>query len=313
MLHLLGGVFLGWSLGANDTANVFGTAVSSRMVRFLTAAILTSVFVFLGAAIEGRSGIETIGTLSKQTLATATLATVAAGAAMTLMTILGLPASASQAVVGSIIGVGLFSGGVDFSGLPKVVACWVGTPFGALFIAMALYWILGLLLNLTQPTIYVRDVVLRWALVVAGCYGAYALGANNVANVTGVYYSAGFLSATKAALVGGASIVLGVMTYSKPVMKTVGTSIVRLDAFSALVVVLAEALTVHIYTWVGVPVSTSQAVVGAVIGVGLVKQASAVRGRTVGRVFLGWLATPLVSFALAVLLHFVTHLKYVPS
>ena len=51
MLSLLGGVFLGWSLGANDASNAFGSAVASRMLRFWTAAVLASVFVLLGGAI----------------------------------------------------------------------------------------------------------------------------------------------------------------------------------------------------------------------------------------------------------------------
>ena len=48
MLSLLGGIFLGWSLGANDAANAFGSAVSSKMLRFWTAAVLGAIFVLLG-------------------------------------------------------------------------------------------------------------------------------------------------------------------------------------------------------------------------------------------------------------------------
>ena len=56
MLSLLGGVFLGWSLGANDASNVFGSAVASRMIKFWTAAVLASVFVFRGSfARSGRN------------------------------------------------------------------------------------------------------------------------------------------------------------------------------------------------------------------------------------------------------------------
>lgn len=51
LFFLTSGLFLGWSLGANDAANVFGTAVGSRMIRFTTAAVICSVFVVLGAVI----------------------------------------------------------------------------------------------------------------------------------------------------------------------------------------------------------------------------------------------------------------------
>ena len=312
LFYLLGGVYLGWSLGANDTANVFGTAVASRMVRFSTAAILSSVFVLAGAWLEGQAGIETIRALSGQSLQSATLTAVSAAISITVMTLLRIPSSTSQAVVGSLIGIGMFGDTLNLSGLPKVVLCWIGTPIGALLVAAVLYRSLGNLLNRAQLTMYSQDQLMRAGLVLSGCYGAYALGANNVANVTGVYTAAGLLDVQTAVLVGGASIAVGVITYSKPVMMTVGRSIVRLDAFSSLIVVLAEAITVHFYAWVGVPVSTSQAVVGAVIGVGLLKQANAIRAAVVVRIGLGWLATPLIAFAFAVALHYVTHLQYVP-
>ena len=51
IIFLTGGLFLGWSLGANDAANVFGTAVGSRMVRFTTAALICGIFVILGACL----------------------------------------------------------------------------------------------------------------------------------------------------------------------------------------------------------------------------------------------------------------------
>jgi len=311
MLHLLGGIYLGWSLGANDAANVFGTAVSSKMIRFMTAALLCSAFVILGAVLEGQAGMQTIGALSNQSLYTATLTSIGAAVSITLMTVLRIPSSTSQAVVGSIIGVGIFGEGLRLAGLTKVVLCWVGTPIGALVVAVVLYRSLGWLLNYLRLSIYAHDYTLRVGLILSGAYGAYALGANNVANVTGVYVAAGLLTVPQATLIGASSIALGVLTYSKPVMMTVGRKIVRLDAFSALVVVLAEALTIHAYAWIGVPVSTSQAVVGAVIGVGLIKQASSVKGSVVGRILLGWLVTPLVAALISILLWFLTHLRYV--
>ena len=63
IIFLLGGLFLGWSLGANDAANVFGTAVGTRMVQFKTAALVCSVFVILGAIISGAGTTETLGKL----------------------------------------------------------------------------------------------------------------------------------------------------------------------------------------------------------------------------------------------------------
>jgi len=313
MLSLLGGIFLGWSLGANDVANVFGSAVASRMVKFWTAAILASIFVLLGALLEGQAGIETLKGLTHLSLTKATVASVAAAITVTIMTILSLPVSTSQAVVGAILGVGLLSKQINFSGLGKVVVCWLGTPVGGLVAAIVIYKLLAAIYNRLPIDLFQGDILIRSGLIIAGSYAAYALGANNVANVTAVFVGADVLNVFWATLVGGLSIGLGILTFSKGVMETVGKKLVRLDPFSALIVVLAEAVTVHFYTLVGVPVSTSQAVVGAVLGVGIVKGIKTVSRRTLLNILIGWFITPVLACLISLSLFFAVHLQYVPG
>ena len=311
MFYLISALYLGWSLGANDAANIFGTAVSYRMVKFLTAGILASIFVILGSILEGKAGIETIGKLSAMNLTTAGISSLSAAIAVTIMTLLKLPVSTSQAVVGSIIGVGVMQKHITLTGLDKIIICWIGTPIGACILSIILYVLLAKIANVVKLSWTGFDFIMRTGLIITGCYGAYALGANNVANVTAVFYSANFCSMQAAALIGGVSIALGIMTFSKGVMKTVGRGIVKLDAFSALIVVLANAITVHIYAIIGVPVSTSQAVVGAVLGIGLLKRAEALKTRAILGVFSGWIATPLVAAIVSIFIYFVVHLEYV--
>ena len=312
MLPLLGGVFLGWSLGANDAANCFGSAVASRMVRYWTAAVLCSIAVILGALLEGQAGIETLSSLTILDLEQAVVITVAAAITVTIMTVLGLPVSTSQAAVGAILGIGFFNQEINVGELGKVVACWVGTPTGAVLVAFLLYKLLAGVYNRLPLGMVDSDRLLRAALIVAGCYASYTLGANNVANVTGVYVGAGMLTVFMAALIGGLSIAFGVMTYSRGVMETVGTKLVRLDPFSALIVVLAEGLTIHFYTIMGVPVSTSQAVIGAVMGIGIVKGASTIKRKTLYGILTGWFLTPPVACFIAMCVYYVIHLQYVP-
>lgn len=191
---------------------------------------------------------------------------------------------------------------LDLAALTKVVSCWIGTPIGAAVVAMLLFPLLTQVFRKINLHFLQYDAVMRVLLIAAGMYGAYALGANNVANVTGVFYGAGAFgeagsssAVMLALLVGGISIGVGALTYSKQVMFTVGTGIIPLDAFSAFIVVLSEAVTVHVYALVGVPVSTSQAVVGAVLGIGVIRGLRTVRFRAVGMIFLGWLLTPLIA------------------
>jgi len=310
MLGYAAPVYLGWSLGANDASNIFGTAVASRMVRFLTAALLGALFVMLGAVLEGEAGMRTLGGLSDLDLSAAGIVAFGAAIAVTLLTILRLPVSTSQAVVGAILGVGLSRGGLRTAGLTKIVICWIGTPVGALLIAVAAYLLLAPLYNRMAHKLVSSDILLRAGLILVGCYGAYALGANNVANVTGIFVGAGALTPLQGALLGGASIGLGILTFSRRVMRTVGSGIVRLNGFSALVVSLATALTVHLYALIGVPVSSSQAVVGAVLGVGLLKSAETLRLRALLGILSGWLATPVLAGLASAALYVAAHLEF---
>lgn len=312
MLSLLGGIFLGWSLGANDASNVFGSAVASRMLKFWTAALLASIFVLLGSLLQGQAGIETLKGLTQLTLKHAVVSSVAAAITVTIMTILGLPVSTSQAVVGSLLGIGLLNKQLNISGLGKVVACWVGTPIGGVVIAVIVYGVLAAFYNKLKINLFQSDILLRLSLIAAGSYGAYSLGANNVANVTAVFVGANHLSVFSATLVGGLSIGFGILTFGKRVMETVGKKLVRLDSFSALVVLLAEAITVHFYAFLGVPVSTSQAVIGAVLGIGIIKGINTISRRTVINVLIGWFLTPIVAGFFVLTLDFAIHLRYVP-
>ncbi|MEE9559600.1 MAG: inorganic phosphate transporter, partial [Acidiferrobacterales bacterium] len=141
LFFLTSGLFLGWSLGANDAANVFGTAVGTRMVRFTTAALICSVFVILGAVISGAGASHTLGKLgSINTLAGAFMVALSSAVTVYIMTKWRLPVSTSQAIVGGIIGWNLFSDSVtDTSTMIKIFATWVACPLLAGAIAVSIF------------------------------------------------------------------------------------------------------------------------------------------------------------------------------
>ncbi|GAB6058675.1 inorganic phosphate transporter [Desulfonatronum parangueonense] len=306
MWKILSGFFLGWSLGANDSANIFGTAVATGTVTYRTAIWLTAIFVMVGAVLEGPKCMQALTELSQLIPLDAFICALAAGLTMAGLTVLGMPASSSHAIVGAILGVALFRGSADFSGLTKIVTCWVLTPVSGLVFGYILLRLLTRLFNHLGLGMAIRNRIYFLGIIIAGCYGAYSLGANNVANVTGVYVGAGLLDPFGASLFGGVAIASGVLTFGHRVMMTVGKGIAPLDPLTAFVTVLAGAITLHLFTQVGIPVSSSQAVVGAVVGVGLVGGVHTVKGRNLVRIVLAWVATPvsagLISLLLVVLL-----------
>ncbi len=324
LLFLTSGVFLGWSLGANDAANVFGTAVGTRMVRFATAAAICGVFVILGAVISGAGASHTLGKLGAvNAIPGAFMVAFSAAITVYLMTKAGLPVSTTQAIVGAIVGWNLFSGSLtDMSTLLILVSTWVISPVLAAVFAGGMYKGMGAILRRAKLHLLRLDAYTRTGLILAGAFGAYSLGANNIANVMGVFVPVSpftpfslvgvwtVSSAQQLFLLGGISIAVGVITYSKRVMLTVGRDLMPLSPVAAFVVVVAHSIVLFLFASQGlehllasaelptiplVPVSSSQAVIGAVIGIGLVKGGRGIRYRVLGGIAGGWIATPIIA------------------
>jgi inorganic phosphate transporter, PiT family len=324
VLFLTSGLFLGWSLGANDAANIFGTAVGTRMLRFYTAAAIAAIFVVIGAVVQGSGASATLNDLGS-TDAIAGSFTITLSSALTIfaMTRWAIPVSTSQAIVGAIIGWNFFTGHpTDPKTLIPIVSTWVMSPvFGAIF-AIILYKIIKFITIRAKIHLLKLDAWIRYGLVIAGAFGAYSLGANNIANVMGVYLPAiplpdreifGIIrlsGAQQLFLLGGLAIGVGILTYSKKTMQTIGKNLMKLSAEAAIVVVLAQALVLFVFSSttlqqalvsIGlppiplVPVSSSHAVIGAIIGIGLLKGGRGIRYRILGYVAAGWVATPVIA------------------
>ena len=295
-IPLVPSVYLGWGLGSNDAANVFGPNVASGAITYRRASILAAIFVLLGALLEGDKCFDTVGKMAALSPAGAFVATLVAALVVNAMTYLKLPVSTSQAIIGAVVGAGLCMGAeVDSRSLLKVALCWVLTPLGGGLIAVWVNKALSAVFRRWVRNLHVFNAVVRTGCIVTACYAAYNLGANNVANVTGTAVGAGLLAPRSAALLGGICIVLGILTYGRRVTETVGTGITPLDPFSAWVVILSQAIALHVYTQLGVPVSSSQAVVGAVAGLGMMRRESSVNRRTLFHIVIGWLCTVVVS------------------
>ncbi|MFP4589036.1 MAG: inorganic phosphate transporter [Candidatus Acetothermia bacterium] len=299
MWQLISGIFMGWSLGSNDAANIFGLAVSTRVLKFWTAATLASGFVIVGALMSGHGGFETYGSLADQNITSAFIISLAAALTVTIMTTLGAPVSTSQAVVGAIVGISLLTAEVEWEILIKIMTSWLLTPLGGALSAYLLYTLVGRFLERWIQRYVFYERVLKIGFLLVGAYSAYSLGANNVANVTGVYVKAEVISPQIGALVGSVSIAAGILTYSRNVIHTVGEKLVTLDPFSAFIALLGEAVTLNVFAVVGVPVSASQAIVGSVLGIGLLKGVKTIEKRNVFNIVLAWILTPTISGSLA--------------
>lgn len=323
LIFLSSGLFLGWSLGANDAANIFGSAVGSKMMKFRKAAIIASIFVVLGAVFQGKGTSDTLSSLGAvDALAGGFTVSLCAAATVFMMTRYAIPVSTSQAVVGAIIGWSSFTGhSTDYKVLTKIVSTWISGPILGMIFAALLFLLLRWILRKNKIHIIKLDSYIRIALIIVGAFGAYSLGANNIANVMGVFVNSapnlildfGIFALDGVQilfLIGGIAIAAGIFTYSERVMNTVGNGILSLTPEAAIVVVLSQALVLFIFSSAKlsgvlialgippiplVPVSSTQVVVGSVIGIGIIKGAREIKFRALGEIALGWITTPVVA------------------
>jgi PiT family inorganic phosphate transporter len=163
---------------------------------------------------------------------------------------------------------------------------------------------------------YTVERVFAVLMVVTACGMAFAHGSNDVANAIGPLAAvisvaqSGIVGAQSALpywvlIIGGAGIVIGLATFGRHVIATVGEKITQLTPSRGFAAELAAATTIVIASGTGIPISTTHTLVGAVLGVGLARGIEAIDLRVVGRIFVSWVVTIPAGAFLAILFFFV--------
>lgn len=252
-----------------------------------------------------------------------------------IITLKKLPVSTTQAIVGGVAGAGLglrlFGGmttDIKYSVLMKVFLSWILTPLGSAVFAYVFYFII------VSPLSRIKDrdlynFLLKILVIGSAIFVSYNIGANDVANAVApvvganIFDEAGttlaFSSETVGdisltfsllpsfifAFLGGITIGIGAISFGKGVVQTMGSGITQLGPLTAFAAQFASAVTVYLFTQQGIPVSTTQAIVGGVIGVGFTKGTKTVNFKTVRNIMLGWLATPTSAALLAMTYYYI--------
>ena len=302
ILIIVAGLYVGWNIGANDSGNCIGPTVGAGLIRYRTGILLVAGFALAGALLQGGGVVKTLGKgiVTESLPATGVLAALLCGGLfVSIATFKKVPVSTSQAIVGGVAGVGLAAGlTVDFSKILTIVECWVLCPILCGILAHVILrvtrWILRRLRD--QRSAY---RVLMAMVLLSSCYAAYSMGANNLGNAIGPIVALEVMDLFLLTILGAASIAIGALTFGKGVAETVGKSITKLNVPGAFAAQVSAAVGLHGFSMIGIPVSTSQAIVGAVMGVGLIHGVKTISRRKVAEIVIGWVATPLVSGATA--------------
>ncbi|RLG08757.1 MAG: hypothetical protein DRN65_00745 [Thaumarchaeota archaeon] len=313
------------ALGGNDAATPCDTTVGARVLTVRKAVILFAIFASFGALTQGYMVMKTIGRGIVPAIDLLGVLVVITSAFIWIMfcNYFGLEISVTHSVIGAVLGYGLAAygaGGINWDLVQKVIISWFTSPILSIALAFATYKIIARIIN-NRNSFAMK--IMPALLVFSLCYSAFAFGTNDIANATGVYVTVSeivfggipeqnvmFLLA----VFGSIGIAVGGLLLGTRVIGTVAFKITKLDPVSGFAAELSNAFVVHMFTTIpyllfgyGIPISTSLASVGAVIGVGLAMYRSAgINKRTVMILMSAWIAsvtlTAVLSYALYSLL-----------
>ena len=196
------------------------------------------MFFILGSVLQGSGTSLTLGKLGAvNAIGGSFTVALAAGITIYMMTKFGLPISTTQAIVGAIIGWNFFTGNpTDTHTLTTIVGAWIAGPLLGAAFAIPLYILIRKIKRSAHIHLIRFESYIRSGLIMVGAFGSYSLGANNIANVMGVFLPAFNLreldlgiitlnSNQQLFLLGGLAIASGILSYSWKVMETIGNNI----------------------------------------------------------------------------------------
>ena len=232
------------------------------------------------------------------------VALICSGFFVTLATFFRIPTSTSQAIVGGVVGIGLAVGAeVDFSKFILIAESWIICPILAMVLAFGLMHLIRLVLNRFETSSILFQQAFGYLAIISSCYVAYSMGANNAGNAVGPVANLNIFPPKVLLFIGGVSIAVGAWTYGQKVADTVGKGITPLDIPGAFVAQISSAFGMHLFSMFGIPVSTSSAIVGAVVRVGLVKGTRGISLKTILTILIGWALTPTLAGTVSYLLY----------
>lgn len=317
---------IAWSIGANDMANSVSIAVGSGVLRLRVAMLLFAVSLTAGALLQGYMVMKTLGrgVVQDIDLACAISSSAAAFTWITTATLLGLPVSTSHSITTAVVGAGLARqvlrgyGSVNLGILSTIVLSWVTSPLSAMALSAFIYAVAGRYL---VEVVTRRDRAARALVVALTAFSAYSFGANDVANATGVYVAttSRYFGTPDAetmrylALFSSVMIALGGVVLGRRVVRTLAYKITRLDLSSAVAAGFANAFTVWVFTTVpylligyGLPISTTYAAAGSIMGVAVARSRSfsSIKTRSVATILLSWVATLPIAAGLGIVIYY---------
>jgi PiT family inorganic phosphate transporter len=314
--------------GFHDSANSIATVVSTRVLTPGVAVAWAAFFNFVAAFTVGTAVARTIsGGLIQQEAVTPVVILAALIGAITWNLITwyyGLPSSSSHALLGGYAGAAIANAGVSSliaSGWIKPILAIVFSPLLGLTLGLLLYVSLAWLLRHRNAA--KLDTAFRRLQLVSAALYSLSHGANDAQKTMGIIVS--LLVASNALFAGAGgwlgmfdlqnsdhiplwvvlaahtAIAAGTAAGGWRIVKTMGTKITKLTPFGGFCAETGGGATILVASLLGVPVSTTHTITGAIVGVGTSRRAGAVRWAVAGRIVWAWILTIPLSALIAAL------------
>ncbi|MEW6736561.1 MAG: inorganic phosphate transporter [Acidobacteriota bacterium] len=306
--------------GFHDAANSIATVVSTRVLSPVRAVALAAFFNFIAAFAMDVHVAKTIGNGLIKLNAVDSWVIFSGLLGAILWNLLtwywGLPTSSSHALIGGYAGAAVAKAGLNvilIEGWTKTLVAIVLSPLIGLFLGLvlmtAIFWIFH------RTPIYKVDKYFRSLQIVSASLYSLAHGTNDAQKtmgiITGVLITSGYLTSFDempfwVVLICHAAMGLGTLSGGWRIIKTMGSKITRLKPVGGFAAETAGAITILTASRLGIPVSTTHTITGAIVGVGSLRRLSAVRWGVAGRIVWAWLLTIPAAFSVAALCYYLT-------
>src|SRR5712692_6596714 len=279
--------------GLHDAANSIATIVSTRVLRPQHAVVWAALFNFIAFLVFGSHVAQTVGTgiVSADIVDPRVVFGALMGAiSWNIITwALGIPSSSSHALIGGLVGAGTAKVGS---------AAIVLSPLSGFILAMLLFLIVSWLFVRYTP--FAVDNAFRSLQFISASLYSIGHGGNDAQKTMGIItvllFSQGYLRGeshvpTWVMLSCYAAMGLGTLIGGWRIVHTMGSRITRLRPFQGFCAETGGAITLFAATWLGIPVSTTHTITGAIIGVGTARRVSSVRWNVANNIVIAWIIT----------------------
>ena len=301
--------------GLHDAANSIATIVSTRVLKPRYAVIWASFFNFVAFLVFGLHVAQTVGAgiVDVNVVTDRVIFAALTGAIVwnILTWLAGIPSSSSHALVGGLIGAGLAKAGLKvivWNGVLKTAAGIVASPLMGFVLALLLVLLVSWIFVRTKPAAV--DRLFRSLQFVSASLYSLGHGGNDAQKTMGIiavllYAHAGrqggFHVPLWVVLSCQTAMAFGTLFGGWRIVHTMGSKITRLTPMQGFCAETGGAITLFLATYIGVPVSTTHTITGAIVGVGAARRMTAVRWGVARRIVVAWVITMPMAGAMAAL------------